>query len=104
MINEKKKISKNTSELLFETTQELKHSKLLNERLIEEIQDLHFRIKMVESQNNVLVNALKPMLENHENINDYIILNTQEYIYNNLSIIANNLTPQIKMNLDSYNV
>ena len=104
MINEKKKISKNTSELLFETTQELKHSKLLNERLIEEIQDLHFRIKMVESQNNVLVNALKPMLENHENINDYIILNTQEYIYNNLSTIANNLTPQIKMNLDSYNV
>ena len=104
MINEKKKISKNTSELLFETTQELKHSKLLNERLIEEIQDLHFRIKMVESQNNVLVNALKPMLENHESINDYIILNTQEYIYNNLSNIANNLTPQIKMNLDSYNV
>lgn len=104
MINEKKKISKNTSELLFETTQELKHSKLLNERLIEEIQDLHFRIKMVESQNNVLVNALKPMLENHESINDYIILNTQEYIYNNLSTIANNLTPQIKMNLDSYNV
>lgn len=104
MINEKKKISKNTSELLFETTQELKHSKLLNERLIEEIQDLHFRIKMVESQNNVLVNALKPMLENHESINDYIILNTQEYIYNNLSTIANNLTPQIKMNLDSYNI
>ena len=104
MINEKKKISKNTSELLFETTQELKHSKLLNERLIEEIQDLHFRIKMVESQNNVLVQALKPMLENHESINDYIILNTQEYIYNNLSTIANNLTPQIKMNLDSYNV
>ena len=104
MINEKKKISKNTSELLFETTQELKHSKLLNERLIEEIQDLHFRIKMVESQNNVLVQALKPMLENHESINDYIILNTQEYIYNNLSNIANNLTPQIKMNLDSYNV
>lgn len=104
MINEKKKISKNTSELLFETTQELKHSKLLNERLIEEIQDLHFRIKMVESQNDVLVNALKPMLENHESINDYIILNTQEYIYNNLSTIANNLTPQIKMNLDSYNV
>lgn len=104
MINEKKKISKNTSELLFETTQELKHSKLLNERLIEEIQDLHFRIKMVESQNNVLVNALKPMLKNHESINDYIILNTQEYIYNNLSTIANNLTPQIKMNLDSYNV
>ena len=104
MINEKKKISKNTSELLFETTQELKHSKLLNERLIEEIQALHFRIKMVESQNNVLVNALKPMLENHESINDYIILNTQEYIYNNLSTIANNLTPQIKMNLDSYNV
>lgn len=104
MTNEKKKISKNTSELLFETTQELKHSKLLNERLIEEIQDLHFRIKMVESQNNVLVNALKPMLENHESINDYIILNTQEYIYNNLSNIANNLTPQIKMNLDSYNV
>lgn len=104
MINEKKKISKNTSELLFETTQELKHSKLLNERLIEEIQDLHFRIKMVESQNNVLVNALKPMLENHESINDYIILNTQEYIYNNLSTIANNLTPQIKINLDSYNV
>lgn len=104
MINEKKKISKNTSELLFETTQELKHSKLLNERLIEEIQDLHFRIKMIESQNNVLVNALKPMLENHESINDYIILNTQEYIYNNLSTIANNLTPQIKMNLDSYNV
>ena len=104
MINEKKKISKNTSELLFETTQELKHSKLLNERLIEEIQDLHFRIKMVESQNNVLVNALKPMLENHESINDYIILNTQEYIYNNLSNIANNLTPQIKLNLDSYNV
>lgn len=104
MINEKKKISKNTSELLFEATQELKHFKLLNERLIEEIQDLHFRIKMVESQNNVLVNALKPMLENHESINDYIILNTQEYIYNNLSTIANNLTPQIKMNLDSYNV
>ena len=104
MINEKKKISKNTSELLFKTTQELKHSKLLNERLIEEIQDLHFRIKMIESQNNVLVNALKPMLENHESINDYIILNTQEYIYNNLSTIANNLTPQIKMNLDSYNV
>ena len=104
MINEKKKISKNTSELLFETTQELKHSKLLNERLIEEIQDLHFRIKMVESQNNVLVNALKPMLENHKSINDYIILNTQEYIYNNLSNIANNLTPQIKLNLDSYNV
>lgn len=104
MTNEKKKISKNTSELLFETTQELKHSKLLNERLIEEIQDLHFRIKMVESQNNVLVNALKPMLENHESINDYIILNTQDYIYNNLSNIANNLTPQIKMNLDSYNI
>lgn len=104
MTNEKKKISKNTSELLFEATQELKHSKLLNERLIEEIQDLHLRIKMVESQNNVLVNALKPMLENHESINDYIILNTQEYIYNNLSNIANNLTPQIKMNLDSYNV
>ena len=104
MINEKKKISKNTSELLFEATQELKHFKLLNERLIEEIQDLHLRIKMVESQNNILVQALKPMLENHESINDYIILNTQEYIYNNLSNIANNLTPQIKMNLDSYNV
>ena len=104
MTNEKKKISKNTSELLFEATQELKHFKLLNERLIEEIQDLHLRIKMVESQNNILVQALKPMLENHESINDYIILNTQEYIYNNLSNIANNLTPQIKMNLDSYNV
>lgn len=104
MINEKKKISKNTSELLFEATQELKHFKLLNERLIEEIQDLHLRIKMVESQNNVLVQAFKPMLENHENIDNYIDQAIQKYIYNNPSYIANSLTPQIKINLDSYNV
>lgn len=100
MINEKKKISKNTSELLFEATQELKHFKLLNERLIEEIQDLHLRIKMIESQNNVLVQALKPMFEDHMDIDNYI----DKYIYNNSSYIANNLTPQIKINLDSYNV
>ena len=104
MINEKKKISKNTSELLFEATQELKHFKLLNERLIEEIQDLHLRIKMVESQNNVLVHALKPMLEEHTSIYDYINQTTQKYIYNNAGDIANSLTPQIKINLDSYNV
>lgn len=104
MTNEKKKITKNTSELLFEATQELKHSKLLNERLTEEIQDLYLRIKMVESQNNVLVHALKPILENYTSIDDYIIQTTQMYIYNNLSTIANNLTPQIKINLDSYNV
>lgn len=104
MINEKKKISKNTSELLFEATQELKHFKLLNERLIEEIQDLHLRIKMVESQNNVLVHALEPMLEEHTSIDDYINQTTQKYIYNNAGNIANSLTPQIKINLDSYNV
>lgn len=104
MINEKKKISKNTSELLFEATQELKHSKLLNERLIEEIQDLHLRIKMVESQNNVLVHALKPMLENHESIDDYVIQTAQTYIYNNVYNIASALTPQMKINLDSCNV
>lgn len=104
MINEKKKISKNTSELLFEATQELKHFKLLNERLIEEIQDLHLRIKMIESQNNVLVQALKPMFEEHTNIDDYINQTIDKYIYNNSSYIANNLTPQIKTNLDSYNI
>lgn len=104
MINEKKKISKNTSELLFEATQELKHFKLLNERLIEEIQDLHLRIKMVESQNNVLVQALKPVFEEHMDIDNYIDRTIQKYIYNNSSYIANNLTPQIKINLDSYNI
>ena len=104
MTNEKKKITKNTSELLFEATQELKHFKLLNERLIQEVQDLHFRIKMVESQNNVLVHALNPMLEYHESIYDYVIQTTQAYIYNNSNNIANSLTPQIKINLDSYNV
>jgi hypothetical protein len=100
MTNEKKKITKNTSELLFEATQELKHFKLLNERLIQEIQDLYLRIKMVESQNNVLVHALEPMLEIHESIDDYVIQTTQTYIYNNPSNIANILTPQIELNLN----
>lgn len=100
MTNEKKKITKNTSELLFEATQELKHFKLLNERLIQEVQDLHFRIKMVESQNNVLVHAFNPILENHESIYDYVIQTTQAYIYNNSNNIANILTPQIELNLN----